>query len=111
MMEKKRRITRSEFPNNPKHRVIWSGKVIRITYTKDEELSGNVFSTISSKKSLRTASSRNLFKRRVYHTISKQIIYFDLKHRSKFIISILREIKKTPTFLEIKTDIDDFLRN
>ena len=109
MIEKKRRIPRSQFPNNPKQRVIWSGKIIRITHLKHTTPT-NIFSVVASKKSLTTAISRNLFKRRVYHAISGHIIEFDAQYKTKFIISILHEIKKIPTFIEINTDINDFLK-
>ena len=106
MLEKKRKIKRNMFPNNPTHRVIWSGKTLKISYVKEKNTL-NTFTVIGIKKNFRTIVERNKFKKRVYFSIKQFLNKFDELYSGKFIIS--SQQKAIYTFHMIQNDLFDFL--
>lgn len=107
MLSSLRRIQRADFPDSRLPSFQWTGKVLRIRASHKQNKIARV-AIIAAKKYYRTKITRNVFKRRVFSVIEKELPKLDTTPFGFFIIFPTVHTQDI-TFAAIASDIADFM--
>jgi ribonuclease P protein component len=107
MLPSSRRIQRAAFPDSRIPAVKWTGKVLRIQAVQKKGTRARI-AIIAAKKYYRTKITRNIFKRRVFSVVEKELPKLDTTPFGFFIIFPVIHTQDI-TFAAIASDIKDFM--
>lgn len=107
MLSSTRRIQRGDFPDSRLPSFQWTGKVLRIRAIHKKGVFARI-AIIAAKKYYRTKITRNVFKRRVFSVLKKELPKLDTTPFGFFIVFPVVHTQDI-TFAAIASDIADFM--
>ena len=108
MLSRSRRISRVDFPNPRIPSYQWTGSVLRIRAIHKNSPKARV-AIVAAKKYYRTKITRNVFKRRVFSVLQKELSLLDNTPFGFFLIFPIIHTQDI-TFAAIASDIDAFIK-